>query len=129
MDINRLIARAKAILVSPRTEWPVIAAEPETVAGLYRNYILILAAIPAVASFIKMAIFGYGAMGITIRVPFGSALASAIVSYVLSLVLVYVVALIVDALAPNFGGQKSPIQALKVVASPTPRAGSPAPDS
>lgn len=116
MDINRLIARARAILVSPRTEWPVIAAEAETVAGLYKNYILVLAAIPAVAGFIKMAIFGYGAMGITIRVPFGSALASAIVSYVLSLVLVYVVALIVDAVAPNFGGQKSPIQALKVVA-------------
>jgi hypothetical protein len=116
VDFNRLIARARAILVSPRTEWPVSAAEAETVAGLYKNYILVLAAIPAVAGFIKTAIFGYGAMGITIRVPFGSALASAIVSYVLSLVLVYVVALIVDALAPNFGGQKSPIQALKVVA-------------
>lgn len=116
MDINRLIARAKAILTSPRTEWPVIATEQETVAGIYRNYILILAAVPVVASFIKMAILGYGAMGITIRMPFGSALASAIVSYALSLVLVYVVALIVNALAPTFGGQKNTIQALKVVA-------------
>jgi hypothetical protein len=39
-----------------------------------------------------------------------------IVGYVLSLVLVYVVALIVDALAPTFGGLKSQVQAVKAVA-------------
>jgi uncharacterized protein YqgC (DUF456 family) len=38
------------------------------------------------------------------------------VRYALSLVSVYVLALIIDALAPNFGGQKNSIQALKVAA-------------
>ena len=37
-------------------------------------------------------------------------------TYVLTLVGVYVLSLIIDALAPTFGGTKSPIQALKVAA-------------
>jgi hypothetical protein len=39
-----------------------------------------------------------------------------VVSYVLSLLMVFVLALIVDALAPTFGGTKSRISALKLVA-------------
>jgi len=39
-----------------------------------------------------------------------------VVGYVLSLAMVFVLALIVDALAPTFGGSKSQISALKVVA-------------
>jgi hypothetical protein len=49
-------------------------------------------------------------------VPFVSGLVSAIVNYVLTLGMVYVVALIVEALAPTFGGTKDRLQALKVVA-------------
>ena len=116
MDFNKLMARVKAILLTPKTEWPVIAAEPATVADLYKNYIVILAAIPAVAGFIKSAFIGVGAFGIYYRAPVGTALTGAIVGYALSLALVYVMALIVDALAPTFGGRKNPIQALKVVA-------------
>ena len=37
-------------------------------------------------------------------------------SYALSLVGIFILALIVDALAPTFGGQKSQVQALKTVA-------------
>src|SRR3546814_11761750 len=36
-------------------------------------------------------------------------------SYVLSLVMLYVVALIINALAPTFGGQKDQLQAVKVI--------------
>ena len=59
-----------------------------------------------------MSIIGMGAFGVSIRVPFLSGLASMVVSYVLSLVGVFVLALIVNALAPTFGGQKDQIQAL-----------------
>ena len=75
MDFAKLIARAKAILLSPRTEWPVIAAEPETVANLYKNYILILAAIPVVAGFIKGSLIGTTLFGITVRTPIVSGIA------------------------------------------------------
>jgi len=116
MDFNKLIARIKAILTAPKTEWPVIAAESETVAGLYKNYILVLAAIPAVMGFIKSSIIGYSLFGITARASVGAGITQAVLAYALTLGLVYVVALIVDALAPSFGGQKNPVQALKTVA-------------
>ena len=58
MDLNKLIARVKGILLTPKTEWPVIAGEPTTVADLYKGYILWLAAIPAVFAFLKMSLIG-----------------------------------------------------------------------
>jgi hypothetical protein len=116
MDFNKLIARVKAILTTPKTEWPVIAAEPATVADLYKNYIIWLAAIPAICQFIKGSFIGYGMLGISYRAPIGAGIAGMIVGYALTLALVFVVAIIVDALAPTFGGQKSQVQALKAVA-------------
>lgn len=116
MDINKLIARAKAILLTPKTEWPVIAAEPTTVADLYKNWIVILAAIPAVAGFIKSSIIGTTFFGVTYRAGIGAGLTGAIIGYALALVVAYVMALIIDALAPNFGGEKNPVQALKTIA-------------
>jgi hypothetical protein len=116
MDFNKLIARVKAILTTPKTEWPIIAAEPATVADLYKNYIVWLAAIPVICKFIKGSFIGYGAFGIYYRTPIGAGITGMIVGYALTLALVYVVAMIVDALAPTFSGQKSQVQALKTVA-------------
>jgi hypothetical protein len=116
VDINKLIARAKAILLTPKTEWPVIAAEPATVPDLYKNYIVVLAAIPAIAGFIKGSIIGTSFLGVTYRAGMGAGITGAIVAYALSLAMTYVVALIIDALAPSFGAQKNPVQALKTVA-------------
>jgi len=105
VDFNKLIARVKGILLTPRTEWPLIAGEQTTVADLYKGYILWLAAIPAVFSFLASARF----------FP-GIALTQAVLSYALSLGLLYVMALITDALAPNFGGTRDRVQGLKSVA-------------
>ncbi len=116
MDFSKLIARVQALLLSPKTEWPVIAAEQETVANLYKNYIFILAAIPAVAGFIKSSVIGYSAFGFTVRTPIPSGIVGMLVQYALILGIVYVLALIIDALAPSFGGEKNPIQALKTSA-------------
>lgn len=116
MDFSKLIARVQAILLTPKTEWPVIAAESETVANLYKNYILILAAIPAIAGFVKGSLIGYSVMGFTMRTPIVSGVIGMIVQYALILAIVYILGLIIDALAPSFDGQKNPIQALKTAA-------------
>jgi hypothetical protein len=117
MDTNRLIQRARTLLVSPQTQWPVIAAEPATVADLYREYILVLAAIPPVCGFIKTSLIGYAWHSFQVyRLGIGPGLTGACVGYAISLAVVYVLAVIVDALAPNFGGQQDRIQALKVTA-------------
>jgi hypothetical protein len=105
VDLNKLIARVKGILLTPKTEWPVIAGEPTTVADLYKGYIVWLAAIPPLFAFL-----------LTVRFAPGFALTQLVIQYALTLGMVYVVALIIDALAPNFGGTKDKVQALKTIA-------------
>jgi hypothetical protein len=115
-----LVDRAKNLLMQPKQEWLVISAERHTVQSLYTGYVMILAAIPAVAGFVGASIVGYGGLGGGVRVPIAAGVAHLVVSYVLSLVAVYLMALIIDGLAPSFGGERSFVQALKVAAfSPT----------
>ena len=116
MDFGKIVERIKAILTTPRTEWPAAAAEPATVQNLYAGYIAIVAALPIIAGFIKGSLIGAGAFGITVRTPIGMGIVGMVLHYVLVLAIVYVVALIINALAPTFGGQKDMVQALKTVA-------------
>jgi hypothetical protein len=102
-----LVARVQNMIMKPAAEWDVIDGEPATVGGLYTGYACILAAIPALASIVSSLLFIHWTI-----IP---ALVSAVLSYVLALVGIYVIALIIDALAPSFGAQKSQIQALKLV--------------
>ena len=111
-----LLDRVKNILLNPREEWRVIDAEPATPAELYKEYIIPLAAVGPVASAIGSLVFGYHAFGLSYRPPIGTVLSSTIVTYLLTLGGVYVLALIIDALAPHFGGTANQLQALKVAA-------------
>lgn len=119
IDVNApaLQARVTNILKDPKREWPVIAAEPTTTEKLYSSYIVPLAAIPAIATFIGYSIVGLSLPFVgTVRVGIIRGLVSAFVSYVLSLVLVYVAAMIVDGLAPKFESTPNRLEALKLVA-------------
>ena len=58
-----LIERAQAILLRPRQTWPQIAAEPAGVASLYSRWIAIVAAVPAIATFIGWTLIGGGMFG------------------------------------------------------------------
>ena len=112
-----LVDRVKRILLSPKTEWEVIDAEATTTSELYTRYIMPLAAIGPIAQLIGFSVFGMTLPFVgTYRVPIGSAITHAVVSYVLMLAGTYLLALIIDALAPTFNGQRSQIQALKVAA-------------
>jgi len=113
--MNTLVQRVQDILLRPRGTWPVIDAEPGDAAGLYRGYIAVLAAIPALAGFIGLSLVGVGAFGFGYRVPVAAGLLSAFVGYGLALAMVFVLALLADALAPAFGGVRSRWQALKLV--------------
>ncbi|HET6264631.1 MAG TPA: Yip1 family protein [Usitatibacter sp.] len=111
-----LVDRVKNILITPKKEWARIDGENHTVAGLYTQYVMILAAIPAVCSFIGFSVVGYSGLGATYRIPMNAGISNMVLSYVLSLGAVYVMALVIDALAPNFGGEKNFQQAIKVAA-------------
>jgi hypothetical protein len=76
-----------------------------------------MAAIPAVIRFVSSSLIGVPVPFLGYyRIDVGTGLTLAVVSYVLSLLGVFIVALIVEALAPTFSGEKSRVQALKVVA-------------
>ncbi len=116
MNISKIMARVKAILTSPKSEWPLVAGEQTTAKDLYLGYIMMLAAIGPVCGFIKMALFGINIplLG-TYRVGFGAGLGNMLFSYAMTLVGVYLVALVINLLAPSFGGTKDDLQALKTV--------------
>ena len=110
-----LVGRVKAILLSPRSEWPVIAEESATTSSIYMRYVLPLAAIPAICGAIGLLGFGgsfYGGVGFS---PMW-AVRLAVSLYVETLIVIFVMSLVIDALAPTFGGQKNQVQALKVAA-------------
>ncbi|MGA9334231.1 MAG: Yip1 family protein [Rudaea sp.] len=117
MDISKIVARVKNILLSPKTEWPVVAAEPDSVAAVYKNYIIYIAALTPVATFIGLALFGihlplFG----TVHPGVGHLLAQLVLSYAAALALTYIMAHIINALAPSFGASPDLVQALKTAA-------------
>ncbi len=111
-----LVGRVKSILLKPSATWDQIAAEPATVGGLFKGYIIPLSLIAPVAGLIGSLVFGRGGFGVTFKPSVIGALSSAVVDFAMGLIGVYVLSLIIDALAPTFGGQKDRVQALKVAA-------------
>ena len=112
-----LVGRAKAILLNPKQEWPVIEKETTTTAELYTGYIIPLAAIGPVAQAIGLSVFGVnlGLLG-SWRISPANAVGRAVVTFVCALVAVWVLAWIINVLAPKFGGQSNASQARKVAA-------------
>jgi hypothetical protein len=106
--VERVFMRAKNILLTPASEWPVIAEENTRVGDIFYGYVLILAAIPPLAILIGYSvIFG--------RIGFGFAFIGGIVQYSLSLGAVFFVALVAQWLSPKFGGRDDLVQATKLV--------------
>jgi len=116
-ESRTLVDRAKAILMKPKEEWPVIAAEKTEIAALYRTYVIPLAAIGPVANAIGGALIGTNLVGVgAVRVPFTNAVVGAVIAFALSLLGTYVVARVIDYLAPRYGGTRDLTGAFKVSA-------------
>jgi hypothetical protein len=116
-SMSRLIERIKNLILAPKLEWQVIAAEPATVAQLYIRYIVPLAAFAAVMSFLHVSLVGVRVpLAGMVREPAATGLQSAIYSFGFGLLGTFLVALFIDALAPTFAGSRDRRQALKVTA-------------
>ncbi len=106
-----LIQRATNILLHPKAEWDVIAAEPATVQSIF-IYAAVLAGVAALAR------LAHGLMPFCFFVACYTpnpvfAVISSVVYYIVTLAGVFVVGLIIDALATGFGGEKNQVQAMK----------------
>ena len=112
-----LVTRAQNIVLRPNMEWPVVAAEPATPASIFAGYVVPLAAIAPIASFVGFSVVGVGIPFVgTYRVGLVAGLTNAVISYAFALLGVLLLAAIVNALAPSFGAPRSWVAALKVTA-------------
>ena len=107
-----LVDRARNIIMSPKTEWAVVAEEAPSMNQILTGYVLPLAVLPAMA-----AVIGWGFVG----GPFvgrhlGYGVATGAVQLVAAVAGVYISALVIDFLAPNFASCKSLGRAMQLVA-------------
>ena len=107
--------RAQAILADPAGEWARIESEPGDASSLLTSYVLPLALIPAVFSFIGVCVVGTIVPGDgVVRAPVFDALLSALFGYVMTCGTVLLLGLLIDAVAPRFGGRRNFVSALKL---------------
>lgn len=105
-----LLARVKGILLQPKSEWLKIDGEFATTKSLFTRYAMILAAIGPVCSLLGGQLMPIMGMKLSIV----GAIVVALVSYGMSLLGVFLLGLIINALAPNFGGTANKVQAMKL---------------
>ncbi len=107
-----LVDRAKNMILKPKEEWPVVAAEPATIPEIFTGYIIPLAAIGPIATIIGMTLFGK--MGYHFSIV--TTVVIAVTSYIATLIGCFVLAIIAEMLAPSFGGVKDRVAGLKLAA-------------
>jgi hypothetical protein len=99
--------RAKAILFDPFAEWARIEQETGDPAYVLSRYVAVLALVPALSCFIGVSVIGVIAPGAgVVRTPIFNGLFGAIFGYVMACATVLLLALIIDLVAPVFGGRR-----------------------
>jgi hypothetical protein len=111
------IDRAINILKNPMVELTKVKSEQISKDYLIKQYIAILAVIPAIAYIIGMGIVGIniGLFG-NFKVPIGTAVIGGILTYILTIVGFYVTSIVINTLAPNFSSKQDENRAMKLAA-------------
>jgi|GEM_PF-610124 len=105
-----ILTRAQNILLQPDKEWEAISAEASSTGGLYLDYVIPLASLGPIASFLGYILIPPAPLNLSLT----TRLTMAEASFILSLLSVYLVALVIDSLSDIFGGRNSRQQALKL---------------
>ncbi|MBL7979509.1 MAG: YIP1 family protein [Bacteroidetes Order II. Incertae sedis bacterium] len=111
-----LVDRAKNILLSPKAEWEVIDGESSNMASLVVGYALPFLVLGALAGAIGNSVFGVTVPFVgTVKTPWLQSMITAAAGIAVAVVMLYILSMIVNLLAPNFGGEKNDNQAAKLV--------------
>ena len=104
-----LVDRAKNIIMTPKTEWAVIAGETPNVSQIITGYVIPLALIPLIATILGGLLFTH---------LFSTAymIAMAVGAFIVVILAVFLTAYVIDFLAPNFGSEKNIGRAVQLVA-------------
>jgi hypothetical protein len=108
-------SRAHAVVADPSAEWAKIENEPGDAAYLLTGYVAPLALIPAIFGLIGACVVGVEGPGARIlRGPIFDGVFGAVFGYVMSCATVLVLGLLIDLLAPMFGGRRDFDSAFKL---------------
>ena len=110
MDFNKIVNRAKGIIVSPASEWEIIVSENEDKTSIVSNYALPLIVIAALTSIIGGLLaprFISASMSYT--------LTTAVFAIIIPIASIYISSFVIDALAPSFGTEKNINAAFRLV--------------
>ncbi len=117
-----LVERAKAIILSPRTEWVRIAGEEDTTTReVTTGYFAPLALLGPVCGTIGTVLYGSNTLGFgpyaqVYRPSIIGAIGGAAVAFVLTMMSFYFLTIIAHVLAPRFGATEGEARAFKLVA-------------
>ena len=115
MDIAGMVQRAKGIVLDPKQEWPVIAAEKAGHAKVLLSWLLPLSLIPAVAIVIGHGLIGYSVGPVHVA-SLKLGLRLGLLQIVSTIGVAYLVAFIVNALAERYASVKNLDQAFALIA-------------
>ena len=90
-----LIDRAKNIIMSPKTEWAVIAAEEPNNGSMVTGYALPLILLSAAAAFIGYGLIGYDVLGVKMGV-INWGLHHALMAIIIGIFSIYIISYVVD---------------------------------
>lgn len=113
---QKIINRAKLVLTDPKGCWSTIQSEPSDLKSIYMNWIVPVAGTVAVCQFLGSQLWGYSALGMTIRPGFGDALVSGIMMFVMTCAGLFIMSHVLAFLAPKFGGRSDSLSTLKLLA-------------
>lgn len=113
--MEQLINRAKQILINPKAEWDIIAKEDDKTAKQHiTEYVLPLALIPALATFIGIGLIGYRVLGYQVR-SLETGLSQGIISLITTILGVYISGYVIHKLAASYNTNVSLGKAIKLV--------------
>ena len=117
VDMEYIIARVKAVLTDPKGIWSEIKEEDLEPKAVYLKYLLVVAAIPQIASYIGMVVFGVSVpfTNMTFRWPIIGGLVTTVVYYAMALISVAVFALVIEKLGSTFGAKPTFARCLQLV--------------
>jgi hypothetical protein len=111
-----ILSRAYGLFKDPKGEWTQIREEITTIPKILIGYVAPLAAIPPVCSVLGAYAFGMRIGESVVRPPLADALISGVVTWIVSIALVGLLGVLINAIAPQFDGDKNELAGQKVAA-------------
>lgn len=110
-----IVDRAKNIIINPKKEWAVIQFESTPSKEVITKYVIPLAAIAAIATFIGYWLIGMNAGFVKVG-GFSWGLSRGISVFIQDVVSVIIAAYVIDALASSFDSEKNIEKSIQLVA-------------